>query len=77
MGKINTNTLLLVGAAAVGVYLLTRPKAPLYNPYSTGLPVYNPYPTGLPANASNPLAQDVTAGASALSSLSDLIGNFF
>lgn len=75
MGKINTNTLLIAGAAAVGVYLLTRPRVstPVYN--------YNPYAaTGLPASGQYPgntTAQDISAGASALSSLSDLIGNFF
>jgi hypothetical protein len=79
MGKINTNTLLLIGAGVVGVYLLTRPKVPVYNPYQTGLPAYNPYQTGLPAAQypGNTTAQDINAGASALSSLSDLIGNFF
>ena len=82
--KIDTNTLLLIAGAGVAVYLLTRPKTILpsagYNPYAgtTGLPTnYNPYATALPANQGNPIAQDVTAGASALSSLSDLIGNFF
>jgi hypothetical protein len=72
-----TDTLLIIGAAAVGVYLLTRPKAPTYNPYATGLPAYNPYALPTAQNAGNPFAQDVTAGASALSSLSDVIGNFF
>jgi hypothetical protein len=75
--KINTNTLLIAGAAVVGVYLLTRPKTPTY-------PVgYNPYQTGYPAGTypaiqqGNPTAQIISAGGSALSSLSDLIGNFF
>jgi hypothetical protein len=83
MGKINTNTLLLIGAAAVGVYLLTRPKTmPVgYNPYMT--PGYNPYgttaynPTGLPAAGSNQTAQIISAGGSALEGLSSLLGNFF
>lgn len=78
--KIDTNTLLLIGAAAVGVYLLTKPKTTMpvgYNPY---LPAgYNPYAAATPAAAyqGNTTAQDINAGASALSSLSDLIGNFF
>lgn len=74
--KIDTTTLLLIGAAAVGVYLLTRPTTPT-PVYSSA--VYNPYatPALTAANAGNPVAQDVTAGASALSSLSSLIGNFF
>jgi len=78
--KINTNTLLLIAAAGVGVYLLTRPKTPTYpvgyNPYNT--PAYNSQmlPGGT-QYAGNTTAQDISAGASALSSLSDLIGNFF
>lgn len=79
-----TDTLLLIGAAAVGVYLLTRPRVPTYpqayNPYAgtTGLPTYNPYGgTALPQYAGNATAQDIAAGGSALSALSDLIGNFF
>lgn len=78
--KINTNTLLLIAAAGVGVYLLTRPKTPAipvgYNPYNT--PAYNPQL--LPGGnqyAGNTTAQDISAGASGLSALSDLIGNFF
>lgn len=79
-----TDTLLLIGAAAVGVYLLTRPKVPTYpvgyNPYGTGVNAYNPY--GQPALSTqqysgNTTAQDIAAGGSALSALSDLIGNFF
>ena len=83
--KIDSTTLLLVGAAAVGVYLLTRPKTTTpvgYNPYGT--PTYNPYGTQTALqmqtslqNAGNPVAQDITAGASALQGLSSLIGNFF
>lgn len=78
-----TDTLLLIGAAAVGVYLLTRPKLPTtYNPY--GQPAYNPYGTGIQAynpylqqQQGSTLAQDITAGGSALEGLGDLIGNFF
>lgn len=74
-----TETLLIVGAAAVGVYLLTRPRVTYpqttaYNPYATQ-PAYNPYATQ--QYAGNQTAQDIAAGGSALSSLSDLIGNFF
>jgi hypothetical protein len=76
-----TNTLLLVAAAAVGVYLLTRPKvtALSYNPYgASGTPAYNPYyGSAAQPYGSNTVAQDIQAGSSALSSLSDLVGNFF
>jgi hypothetical protein len=79
--KIDTSTLLIAGAAAVGVYLLTRPKTvvnPTINPY-TGLPytaatvqagMYN-------TQQQSTVAQDIAAGSTALKSLSDLIGNFF
>lgn len=81
-----TETLLLIGAAAVGVYLLTRPKVPAsYSPYGTlpspygsaAQPAYNPYGSAAQPYAGNATAQDISAGASALSSLSDVIGNFF
>lgn len=74
--KINTNTLLIAGVAVAGLYLLTRPKTPVYNPYSTGLPAYNPY--ALPASQQpNSTASIISASGSALSSISDIIGNFF
>jgi hypothetical protein len=75
-----TNTLLLVAAAAVGVYLLTRPKTTAlpYNPYgASGVPAYNPYGSAAQQYGQNTVAQDIQAGSSALSSLSDLVGNFF
>ncbi len=83
--KIDSTTLLLAGGAAVAVYLLTRPKVPTYpagyNPYlgTTGLPTaYNPYLTQPGTQyAGNTTAQDISAGASALSALGDVIGNFF
>lgn len=69
--KIDTNTLLIGVVAVAGIYLLTRPK--------TVTPVYNPYlTTPLPAtNYGNPTAQDITAGASALTALGNTISNFF
>jgi hypothetical protein len=79
MAGINTNTLLLIGAAGVALYFVTRPRVPAlpvgYNPYAApgyGAPAYNPY-----ATQPNPLAQQITAGGSALEGLSDLLGNFF
>jgi hypothetical protein len=75
--KINTNTLLIAAAAAVGLYLLTRPKTPVYPPG------YNPYQTALPGSGYNPYQQPnqtaaiISAGGGALESISDLLGNFF
>jgi hypothetical protein len=87
--KMNTNTVLIIGAAAVGVYLLTRPKVGPQYPYSIMNPsgygnpaLSNPY--GAPVYGSggyvapgNTTAGIITAGGSALQGLSDLIGNFF
>lgn len=74
--KLDTNTLLLIGAGVVAIYFVTKPATPTlplgYNPYST--PAYNPY-TGVPAG--NTTAGVVAASGSALEGLSDLIGNFF
>jgi hypothetical protein len=80
IGKIDTNTLLLIGVGAVAVYMLTRPAVPT-------LPAYNPYavnPLGgsvlstLPGNyVGNSTAQDIAASGTALDGLSSLIGNFF
>jgi hypothetical protein len=79
-----TDTLLMIGAAAVGIYLLTRPRVPTQygvNPYGTGMTAYNPYTAGsygLPAyQQQSTVAQDITAGASGLSTLADAISNFF
>lgn len=82
-----TDTLLLIGAAAVGVYLLTRPRVP-----SLGVNTYagqqypqqpqtalnylsQPNPYG--AAGSNQTAQIISASGSALSALSDVVSNFF
>lgn len=73
--KINTNTLLLAGGAAVALYLLTRPTTPAVNPYLTQ-PVYNPYANTSLINQ-NQTAQDIAAGGTALNALSNLLGNFF
>ena len=65
--KINTNTLLIAGAAAVGIYLLTRPKTPVY-------PVgYNPYPVGTYPGIQQPnqTAAIITAGGGVLSNIFD------
>lgn len=41
MAKSNTNTLLMIGAGLVAVYIFTKPKAPIY-PYGSYPPGYIP-----------------------------------
>jgi hypothetical protein len=67
VGKIDTQTMLIVGAAAVGFYLLTRPKTVPPPVYPAG---YSPYiTTGFPGSSVNPTAGIITASGSALSSI--------
>ena len=61
MGKIDPMYLVLGGVALVGVYLLTKKTTP-------APPVYTPLPVQQP----NPVAQDITAAAPVLSSLTNL-----
>jgi hypothetical protein len=69
--KIDSTTLLLGVAAVAAVYLITRPKtvAPVYT-----APAYNP---ALNAYQGNTTAQDISAGASALTALGNTLSNFF
>jgi len=76
MGKIDTTTLLLIGAAVVAVYLLT--KKPTVTPMYTTTPSlypagYNPYLAAQP----NATAQDIAAGGTALSQLATAASNLF
>jgi hypothetical protein len=72
--KIDTNTLLIGIVAIGGIYLLTRPKTatPVYS-----APAINPYLTSQPNYAGNQTAQDISAGATALTALGNTISNFF
>jgi hypothetical protein len=70
--KINTTTLLLIAAAAVGVYLITRPK-----PVTQQLPVYNPYSAGGGYNTNSTTAQDIAAGGTAAAGLANALSNLF
>lgn len=66
MGKINTNTLLLIGAGLAAVYIFTRPKTtpPVYPPYPG-------YPGALPASG-NPTATIANDATSVLNNLLNL-----
>lgn len=75
---ISTNTLLLIGAGAVAVYLITKPKTTFpTSPYPTPYPGYPPgvYPPGyIPPNTSN----TTTAIAGDIASiLGSLFNNIF
>lgn len=73
MGKIDTTTILLIVAGAAGIYLLTRPRTPVYGQvpvYGSQVPAYNPY---LNPAASNPVAGDIAAAGGAASSILDAI----
>jgi hypothetical protein len=68
--KIDATTILLIGAAGIAIYLITRPRTvpttlPVYNP----VPGYNPYTT-----AANPTAQDISAGSQGISSIISALG---
>ncbi len=79
----STQTILIAGAAVVGVYLLSR-RGTTTNPYGypsgyvPGSPAYNPaYPGGYSAQpGTSSTAQDIAAGGSALSSIANILGNF-
>lgn len=67
--KIDPMILVLIAAGGVGIYFLTRPKAPLVQ---SQLPVYNPALYGqnfTSSQLSNPTSQDITAGGQAVSSI--------
>ena len=70
--KIDTNTLLIGAVAVVGIYMLTRPKT--VTPVYTTTPAINALQ---PNYAGNTTAQDISAGASALTALGNTISNFF
>lgn len=64
VGKINTETILIIAAAGVGVYLLTRratPPTPVYVPVSTA------------QAQQNSTAQIITAGAGAANAIANII----
>jgi hypothetical protein len=64
MGKINTTTILLIGAAAVAAYMLTRPKVVP--------PLFLPTPLPSAGGSGNSMAQYVQFGT-ALSNLANSI----
>lgn len=73
MGKIDSTTILLIIGGAAAVYLLTRPRTPIYGQvpvYGNQIPGYNPY---LNPAAANPVAGDIAAAGGAASSILDAI----
>lgn len=70
--KVDSNTLIIGVVGIAAIYLLTRPKAitPTYIPTAINPALSQPY-------AGNTTAQDINAGASALTALGNTLGNFF
>lgn len=71
------NTVLLVGAAALAVYFLTRPKTTV-NPYGTAAlpPAYNPYAYNPYATqAPNPTSSIISASGQAAGAIINAIAN--
>jgi hypothetical protein len=78
-----TNDILLIGAAAVAVYLLTRPKTTATTPvYNSQGQLVNPatgvaYVTAASAAAGNTTAAEISAAGNALPDIVDSISNLF
>lgn len=71
---IDTNTLLLAGAGAVAVYMLTRPKTTVYpTTYPTTALQYQ---QSIAAQQGNSTSSIIAAGGSALGSILNAISNF-
>lgn len=73
IGKIDTTTLLLIGAAVVAIYFVTKkPATALPAPSQVYYPPgYNPY--GTAANTGNSTSSIITAAGNVASSLLDKI----
>lgn len=72
VGKISSGTMLAIAAGGgLLLYLLTRPKpAPIYPAYQ---PAYSPAYLQAVATQNNPVAQDISAGATGVQAASGLI----
>jgi hypothetical protein len=72
--KVDSTTLIIGVVGIAAVYLLTRPKTvtPTYLPTTV-----NPALSSVPNYAGNETAQDISAGATALTALGNTLGNFF
>lgn len=73
--KVDSTTLLIIGAAAVAIYFISKPTVavppPLaYNPYAVNPYAVNPL-------AGNTTAQDISAGGAATSSVLNALSNLF
>jgi hypothetical protein len=68
-----TETILLIGGAALAVYLLTRPKTTVPTPYTNPY-AYNPYSATLPK--ADPTAGIISAAGGAAAGILNAISNF-
>jgi hypothetical protein len=71
---VDTNTILLVGSAAVAMYFFTRPSS--VPAYAAPVPAYNPAYLQSISNQGNQTAQDISAGGQAASNILTAISNF-
>jgi hypothetical protein len=72
LGKIDTETLLLLGAVAVGLYFFLKPSTPAV----PAAPVYNPYAAQLAASQQgNTTGGIISASGSAAGSIINALGN--
>lgn len=90
--KIDTTTILLIAAAGVAVYFVTRPRTTVgpqypYNAYTnpsgyggpgagTGLPIYGNPAYNSQLPGGSTTAQDITAGGTAAAGILDIISNW-
>jgi hypothetical protein len=73
MGKINTETILLLAAGAAAIYFITKkPTAPTYNPalYPPGYNPYAPVQSTVPGNTTGGI---ITAAGSAAGNIINAI----
>jgi hypothetical protein len=75
VGKVKTETLLIIGVAAIGLYLVMRPKTPVASPivYPPG---YNPYSTAATVAAGNSTSSIISAAGGAAAGILNSIAKF-
>ena len=72
MGKIDTETILILGAAAIALYFITRPATPVVT-----TPAYNPYllQSQLQTAQGNTTGGIIASSGSAAASIINALGN--